>query len=706
MKAWCLALVLLVLLGWRLALGVSPSTQLADLLPANMAGQSAGDSAAFATLKARFDNQLWLVVENADPKALVSDANMLAKALSQADFLKSWQGGPDSRFERYGEYRAQLMAKSDRQLSDEALVNRALGLWFGPTPSSLRADPLLTFSHWLDSQKPATTPLALQEGWPLWHKDGRYAVILTLSLKGSAYDGALQAKVSSWLAALPVKVQAVGTLLYAQQGANQAQREVSRFGTLALAAVLALIAWGFGGWRALGFMGALLTLSLLGALTALWWCFPHAHWLALVMGASVIGICADYGFHALAAGAAQRSIRGPLLGGLVSSLVAYGVLVLSPFPGLSQLGVTALGGLLIAYGYVRYAATVPLAPSRQWPARFMAAVDKRQGVARWLLLAVIALWCALGAGRLSFDDDIRQWQPKDAALEKVASRLEYWLGQRPGGQYLLLRAADTQGLLEQEEALMPRLDALKAKGQLGSVLALSQGFPSLKRQHSDHLRLSALWQQLDSRLGGALGPVPAFMPGLTPANWPKGDGRLQLLLEGTNPATVMVLQGLTQEGAAALGDLGLIDPTARITHTFGHYRDQVLWLLLLAFGILALVLLAALRAKGVRVLFATALALGAAAVTPAYLGQPFNLIHALGLILVLGLSLDYCLFFVSGKVSSSHTLLAVLLSMLSSLFAFGLLVASSTPVLAGFGALVAVGLLCAWLSSLLWARSL
>lgn len=703
MRFWALLLTLVALLGLRLGLGVSPSAQLADLLPPGLGAQSQAEKDSFPVLQDRFDRQLWLLVEAKDPDALVSRGQALSASAKEAPFVAAVQGGPSDGYQALGRYRGQLLADADRQLPDQTLLNRALALWLGPVPSSLKADPLLTFSHWLEAQQPHASSLALHQGWPLWHKDGHYALVLTLTLKDSAYDSRQQGAVQQWLQSQGPDVAATGTVLYAAKGAQQAQAEVSRFGTLALVAVLVLIFWGFGGWGAIRFMGGLLLLSLLGALAGLWWCFPKAHWLALVMGASVIGICADYGFHALAVGKDQPGIRRPLLWGLVSSLLAYGVMSLSPFPGLAQLGVTAVAGLLTAYLYVRFLAKVPDSPSRHWPERFLVVLDKVRRPGAVVLALGLLVFITLGVTRLSFEDNVRQWQPKDPALLAVEGRLAYWLGARPSGQYLLVPAKDVQGVLAAEEALRPRLQALVASGNLQQWLAVSQAVPSQARQQADWQRLTALRQRLDALLGGALGPAPAFDSGLQPGAL-HDDGRLALLLDGPAPASVILLQGLTEQGAAQLGDLLLVSPADKASAVFSHYRDQILTLLAVALAALAMVLVLCLRGRGLAVLATSLAALGAGLAIPAYLGQPFNLIHALALVLVLGLSLDYGFFFATGPSQAPHTLLAVLLSMVSSLFAFGLLTASSTPVLVGFGAVVAAGLLSAFLASLFWAR--
>ena len=68
----------------------------------------------------------------------------------------------------------------------------------------------------------------------------------------------------------------------------------------------------------------------------------------------------------------------------------------------------------------------------------------------------------------------------------------------------------------------------------------------------------------------------------------------------------------------------------------------------------------------------------------------------MALILVLGIGLDMGIFLAETD-GSSHTWLAVSLSCVTSLMAFGLLALSKTPVLHHFGITVLLGLLLVWL---------
>ena len=69
-----------------------------------------------------------------------------------------------------------------------------------------------------------------------------------------------------------------------------------------------------------------------------------------------------------------------------------------------------------------------------------------------------------------------------------------------------------------------------------------------------------------------------------------------------------------------------------------------------------------------------------------------------GVLLVVALAFDYAIFFVSG-LERAEVQLAVGLSALTSMLAFGMLAFSQTPVIAGFGLTVLVGILVAVLTA-------
>jgi predicted exporter len=74
-----------------------------------------------------------------------------------------------------------------------------------------------------------------------------------------------------------------------------------------------------------------------------------------------------------------------------------------------------------------------------------------------------------------------------------------------------------------------------------------------------------------------------------------------------------------------------------------------------------------------------------------WLGTPLNLFNLMGLVLVLGVGVNYAIFLREGGVRAAATLAGVLLSAGTTMLSFGLLAFSSMPVLSSFGLTLLVG---------------
>ena len=78
---------------------------------------------------------------------------------------------------------------------------------------------------------------------------------------------------------------------------------------------------------------------------------------------------------------------------------------------------------------------------------------------------------------------------------------------------------------------------------------------------------------------------------------------------------------------------------------------------------------------------------------------PITIFNLLALLLVLGIGIDYTLFFAEqkNKVESRNTFLAITLSAITTVLSFGLLALSETQAIHGFGITVLTGIIIAWL---------
>jgi predicted exporter len=147
----------------------------------------------------------------------------------------------------------------------------------------------------------------------------------------------------------------------------------------------------------------------------------------------------------------------------------------------------------------------------------------------------------------------------------------------------------------------------------------------------------------------------------------------------------------------------LVQPVADINKLIAKYRLWSIGFLFVAALVAGLILTLLLGTfMTVRVLL---LPVGACTLSLAllgYLNGGYTIVNVLALFIVGGMALDFGIFLhLSAATSRPAVHLAIALSALSTLLAFGTLSLSSTPVIAGFGFSIGSGLLLAWLLSLI-----
>jgi predicted exporter len=472
----------------------------------------------------------------------------------------------------------------------------------------------------------------------------------------------------------------------------------------------------------------LVALSLLvgcaAALSVTAWVFGQVHLITLVFGASLVGVAEDYGIHYFASRQGQpwaqprgllRELLPGLLLALLTSVLAYLAMGMAPFPGLRQMAVFSSVGLLAAMltvvcwfpwldrgvvGSSRFAVAVS-ASLQRWP---RLAVSGRACA----VYAVLAVLCALGLMQLRTNDDVRQLQNSPPELLASQRQLSSLLGVASPAQFFLVRGAGAEELLQREEALKGRLDALVREGRLAGYSAVSDWVPSAARQRADAALTAKVEAEVLGRVNAALGESlarPAFASEpLTVQRWldhPVSTAARGLWLGKIHgaQASVVMLRGLHDAAllpslaAAAQGLEGVrwVDKPAEISSLLGRYRVSMSWLLLLGHAVVLAALWWRFGRAAWRAWLPTALAsVGALAVLGA-IGQPLQLFTVLALLLLLGVGSDYGIFLLE-HVGDGSAWLAVALGAGSTWLAFGLLGLSSTPALRAFGLTLLFGL--------------
>jgi predicted exporter len=737
-----------VFLTWHFQRGLPLDTDLMALLPREDQGS--------ATQKARD-----AVAHNLTRRILVlvghtSRAQARTAALSMSDSLDATgliepRTAPEGQWMRklaelYFPHRAGLLSEGDRALLEagrgEELAKRALGQAFGVggTGESLiaRGDPFLLLPAFL-AQLPSPMPrLAWDDGLLTLNDGGRTWVLLVRSLAREPFALDVQEKLNSVYseraAALKaadsgVEIHRTGAVFFAEAGARTALGEASTLGALELGGTILLILAVF---RRLGPLLHNALAGLVGAGIGLVSClvlFGEVHVFALLFGTSLLGVVVDYGLHYSStefepdAGTPSErlaSIMPGLLLSLVTTLIGYVALTLAPMHGLLQIAVFSVFGLAAAFttvvlwfpildrGRKTRAAAWVLQAARQ-PFDFWEA-------GRWRLLrqglACVGVVVALvGLARIETSDDVRGMQALAPDLVREQEAIFAVTGARAGSEFLLVEGDDDETALRRQEAVRPIIANLRAQGAIAGALFPAEFVPSAQRQRENRSLVERELNPLRTAHYAALGLSGARPPespsDATPLTLKEAahSGALEPLRDLVVAPGVHIglVQGLSRpdlvrEALGLVPGVRLVEPTSEINALFAKYRERTV--ILIAASAALMLIPFAFRYGWSGALWVMLPPVSSLILTPAILslvGSPFNFFHAMALVLVLAIGVDYSVFCAESRDDSrSTTMVAILLAATVTLLSFGLLVFCSAPAISSFGAGMLIGITLAF----------
>jgi len=594
--------------------------------------------------------------------------------------------------------------------------------------------PKLRDGVWFSSKGEAL--LLAQTRAPGFDPDAQAAAIDALRAAFGALPGADRAR---------LEISGPGWFTVRVNAATRA--EADRIGLASTLGFVLLLLVAYRSVTSLLLAGLPVATGALAGAAALALAFGSAHGITLAFGFTLLGVAQEYPIrvlsHRRAGEDALASVRAlwPLLAtAIVSAAIAYLAFFASGVAGLQQLAVFTIAGLLGAGFGTRF-----LLP-RVLPARFRDAADA-PGIAAaqrfvervprpaWLpwLLAVVAIALLWRAPAPTWENDLSALTPLPRDLLLRDAELRGELGAPDVRHLLVLSAADADGVLALSERLQPRLDALVAGGALDAAELPSRYLPSLATQRARQARLPDR-ETLASALAEAASDLPfrdglfapfvddvqdarALAP-LTPdafAATPLG-ARLASMLVPRDGGWVglATLSGVHDADAlaafaASVPGVRLLDLKAASESLVVAYRERILRALGVAFVLLALAVLVALRSvrRAWHVLAPMTLATLLVVAVERAAGIPLSLFHLVAVTLAAGLGLHYALFFerpVADAAEARRTLHATLVCIASALLVFGMQALASTPVLRAIGLTVALGVGFHFCLSILMAR--
>lgn len=610
------------------------------------------------------------------------------------------------------------------------------------------ADPLGAFRRVLDRFRGTQPDLVLHDG-QFVSPDGHWAIFF-LATRSSAFDGSVQRTFLDDLHARFDHLEAHqrGQLTLEMAGANRFAVEAERsiredVRAMAILSTLGVTALVLGFFRSpLNFLLVSLP-PLAGILVAIasgLLVLGRLDGITLGFGASLVGLVIDYPIclltHVILADTTVpevvRRVRGSIWLGASTTMASFAGLGLTDFRGFRELSLFAVVGVFTAVLVTLYVlpglCVVPGSPSRLarrlsdalggWVER--AAARRTPLVALAGLCLVLALPAATG---LRWVDDLSTLWRMDPVLQAEDERVRGRVSNQETGRLMLATARDRESALALNDAVYARLARAVASGALGGMRSLHDFLWSqeLQRTNREAVQVAAR-QGLGARVDrifaeagfrtGAFGvfardlvaPPPEFLTYDTLVASPLADlVRSTLVQLGPDSAAITYVLDVRDETAvrASVADLAgvhLFDQRTFLNEIYAAFRTTTLEQVFVGNGLVVILLLARYRRlrPAVAAFFPSVLVVSALLGIFALLRVETNLLHAISLVMVTGIGVDYGVFVVDAARRGSGlgpALLSILLCALTTVFSFGVMAISQHPALQAIGVTVGLGVL-------------
>lgn len=482
--------------------------------------------------------------------------------------------------------------------------------------------------------------------------------------------------------------------------------------------------------------------------------FGTVHGITLGFGTALIGEAVDYSIYLFVqseqADAGQDSwvkrFWPTIRLGVLTSIFGFASLLLSGFPGLAQLGLYAIAGLVTAAVMTRF--VLPHLLPAQFRihdvsaiGRVLSQLTRRAAALRWPAAVLLLAACAVLATHRDtlLNEKISSLSPVSQADIALDESLRADMGAPDVRYVVVISGSSRESVLVSAEQVSALLQTQVDQGELAGFESPSRYLPSMAAQRARQASLPSA-ELLQPRLAQAVQGLPVrtevFTPFLADVQASRSRPLLQaadleqtslamavdaLLLQPSRGGWTALLPLRAPQGAgiqadrirAALGssspDVLLVDMKAESDRLYSGYLREAT--LLSLGGLLSIVVLLLLVFRSPRRVLRIIAPLAASVVMVtaglALAGQPLIILHLVGLLLVVAVGSNYALFFdrPDPLVPISHrTLASMALANLTTVAGFGLLAFSKISILQAMGATVAPGVILALVYAAIFAR--
>lgn len=429
--------------------------------------------------------------------------------------------------------------------------------------------------------------------------------------------------------------------------------------------------------------------------------------------------------------------------GVLTSIIGFASLLFSNLPGLAQLGLYAIAGLLTAAAVTRL--VLPTLLPDNFQSRDLSSIGEKllrlTHILSTMRPAVLLLLIAASAVLIIHHDriwnyDLSALSPIPAAEQRLYTQMRADLGVSEGGYLLVVSAPTVNATLAAAEKADNALQELVGNHVIAGYESPARYLPSVTLQQERQAAIPPQ-DELERRLREALPGLPVkaslFTPFVKEAEAQRtlkpltladlrgsGLGMLvssMLVRHGNGwdailplkaPASGIVDAQRVRASLARHHVAGamFIDLSGTSSQLYKSYLINGIRLALSGVAFIALLLLLVLRSpmRVLRILLPLIAAVLTVAAGFVLLGYELNIMNLIGLMLIVAVGSNYALFFDQGDRQAHgeiapRTLASLLVANIATVMGFGPLAFSGVPVLQAIGATVAPGVVLALLFS-------
>jgi predicted exporter len=541
-----------------------------------------------------------------------------------------------------------------------------------------------------------------------------------------------------------LKLELSGANRFAVAAEQSIKRDVYRIGASSFLGVAALFFLFLGGWRSFLIvsvppLAGILVATSLGLAT-----LGGLDGLTIAFGASLMGIAIDYSNHILihhklsvrseTPVQTTRRIRPSLTLGAATTIASFGGLAVTAFPAFREMSFFAAVGVVTALfaSLAVLPALIPHAPAlphrsaatAEWLGRLIINLERQPKALLWFPLVLLLLF-GLALTRLQWSDDMSQLTSFPPELIAEGRRVRERTSSLDSSRFVVGIAADAASAITLNDQIHAHLQSAIEADELGGGASLHRMLWSEGLQRRNWEIVSAdptIYDRLDAAFvaeGFRSGSFRAFGEALANSPPPPltlDDLEMSPLAEFLTPfvfpvgdqiAVISYLRDIRSLEAlrnrlSPLEGVFLLDQGTFVNEIYREFRVNTLQQIAVGGVLVGLILLVRYR-NWRRALVAFAPSVIVAIVLLSILaisGVRANLLHAMSLIMVMGMGVDYGVFLVDSagdREALGATMLSLLMSCLTTVFVFGTLALSSQPSLRAIGVTTGLGILLCYL---------